>query len=115
MRADHPISVVEPGETSNSRTCCRRSTRCRHRERPTRRGAARRGCRCIRRHGVDRVMGQQRTRGVDDVDRRDLVLLAADRDAPVVQDLERVAIESLERERPVWGEAVGQIGWLAGG
>ncbi len=40
------------------------------------------GGRCIRRHEVDRMTGQQPTRGVDDVDRRDVALLPADRDGP---------------------------------
>ena len=46
------------------------------------------------------MTGQQRTRGVDDVNHRDVALLPADGDAPVVQDLERVAIESLKTKRP---------------
>ncbi len=37
------------------------------------------------------MTGQQRTRGVNDVDHRDVALLPADRDAPVVRDLDRVA------------------------
>lgn len=42
------------------------------------------------------MIGQQCTGGIDDVDHRDVVLVPTDRDAPVVQDLERVAIESVE-------------------
>ncbi len=54
------------------------------------------GGRCIPQHGVDRMTGQQRTRGVDDMDHRDVALLAADCDAPV-------AMRAGAVERPAWG------------